>query len=471
MKIGVYIRNYSSEKKYKYICSCGNKFYANRDYNVSCEECDNTYFVSVYRSTSISECSFETTDTNNKIHSVRTIYNFKYNDEDETLLLASKTGRYEFIMDFKNWEFYFLDGKGNRKEFYEGSFRYFLKRNCNYNDFIESCTLKNNRDLLSVIRKFDGYHYSPAKAITKFVSGNYSCIQTLIYAGYNKNFIGTCIYSGGSYFNSNAHKVKINKSETKPHKILGLSKSIANRIKKLENIDYDDLRYLRTIENNKLNYMLDQLDLQCDDNYKIFFIRRLEDFNLLVSEYNYDISQLIVYLCRNIKLEQGIMSPIEGLGLLKDLNNMCRDMETQISEKYPKSLKRDHDIAAMNYKAQEDEITKKRFKEVTEKDNYLINTYSNEKYRVCAPQEPRDLIKEGKGLHHCVASYVKDVINNKCKIYFIREKNNEEKSLLTVEVRQDKIIQVKGFANRDPESNENMFINEWIKNKNLKYSV
>lgn len=467
MCFGVYIDEYRAKDRYKVVCECGNSFYIDSNMNLLCEKCNNTKFERIRKSVKqLSKVIFKTNDSINKIHSVREILTYKYDDLNNKLTLDSRSGKYEFVMDFKNWEFNFIDGKGIKKEFSNGVFRYFLKRNCHYDDFVNSCKCKSNRTLLNAITKLDSCYYSPVKSMGYFIQEAFKSLQVLSNAGYSENFIK-------SYISSRYHNVSgtldVHNNETKPHKIIGVPRIIANYIKNIDNITLYDLVEIKGLDNNKCKEILNQLDLQCDNNDKLDFIRNMTDFNNMISDYKYDVKRLITYLCRDIKLEQGIMSPIEGLRLLKDLNNMCRDMEVKPNERYPKSLKRDHDITVMNYRSQEDHITKKKFAKVVNDEEYSNNTYSNKKYSVCIPNEPKDLIKEGKGLHHCVASYVKDVINGKCKIYFIRDKEELDKSLLTVEVRRNEIIQVRGFGNRKPDDKEKCFINEWMKNKNLSY--
>ena len=55
-----------------------------------------------------------------------------------------------------------------------------------------------------------------------------------------------------------------------------------------------------------------------------------------------------------------------------------------------------------------------------------------------------------------------------CKIYFIRDVESPDESLLTAEVRNNKIVQVRGKFNRHPNDIENTFISQWAINKNLK---
>ena len=87
---------------------------------------------------------------------------------------------------------------------------------------------------------------------------------------------------------------------------------------------------------------------------------------------------------------------------------------------------------------------------------------------IITPNEPSDIIGEGKSLHHCVGSYVSTVKNKRTKIFFVRHKENPEESFFTVEVNNDnKITQVRGLQNIRPTIEVRNFIAEWAKEKKL----
>jgi hypothetical protein len=84
---------------------------------------------------------------------------------------------------------------------------------------------------------------------------------------------------------------------------------------------------------------------------------------------------------------------------------------------------------------------------------------------VLAPTETKDLQNEGDVLNHCVASYIKRVIEGQCLIYFLRI--NEDESLITLEVRNGDIVQVKGSHNRKPSEKETEALLEFAKDRKL----
>lgn len=58
-------------------------------------------------------------------------------------------------------------------------------------------------------------------------------------------------------------------------------------------------------------------------------------------------------------------------------------------------------------------------------------------YVVVVPKTPKDIIKEGVDMHHCVGGYVDSVVNNDKYIVFVRHKDTPDKCYLTCEVLTD----------------------------------
>lgn len=479
MKIGVIYENFkskSNEDRYMALCSCGNIQYSDLRYrDLTCEKCGNTRYkaYSIYQSDNILKrqvIDFKTEDDINTIKSTRVFNDIVVDLKKHTIDVVKTTGRYGIFLDFKNNENYCIDSKGKKVELTEGRLRYFFKGNYNEKLFIESINRNENKVL---IRSINELGCSLARGLNTYINNDkFKFIQILTNANVDEWLINGCITT--NYYNwysrRATHDVKngINYNETKPHKIFGLSKSVYNQLKKIGENNIDIYLGLKNIDSNIFLELVKNVEIYSDINEISSVIRKIEDVIRMKEEFNYKISDLIKYITRDVKLSQGILQPSTALELLLDLNKMCKDMQVKINEKYPKSLKRDHDIAIMNYKAQESEINKRRFKKVVEKEEYKNWLYDNKKYIITSPQEPADLVKEGKGLHHCVASYIDDVINEKCKIYFIRKKENINESLLTVEIRGNDIIQIRGLGNRNPNEEELRFINEWTKYKQLK---
>lgn len=132
-------------------------------------------------------------------------------------------------------------------------------------------------------------------------------------------------------------------------------------------------------------------------------------------------------------------------------------------EKYPKYLRTRHDIVAKNYRAYAEKCDEENFKRCVNK-GY---EYSWGKYKMVVPRLSEDIRNEGTTLHHCVASYVKRVLDGTTQIVFMREDVNE--SLVTVEIRANAIVQARGYNNRSVTDEEVKWLKTYARAKNLNY--
>ena len=59
--------------------------------------------------------------------------------------------------------------------------------------------------------------------------------------------------------------------------------------------------------------------------------------------------------------------------------------------------------------------------------------------------------------------YAQRIINHECQIYFMRKKNNPLKSLVTIEVANNKIIQARVKYNKLPDDEIRKILTKWEK--------
>lgn len=129
---------------------------------------------------------------------------------------------------------------------------------------------------------------------------------------------------------------------------------------------------------------------------------------------------------------------------------------------FPENLNEEHDKLNHRLKIISDLKTKeniaRRYKEL------LQNKYQNKMYIVFPAQSVEALKDESKQQNHCVQSYAKRYGNGNCDIYFMRYVKNKEKSLVTIEVKDNHIVQKRKKDNELPEENENEFLEMWERN-------
>lgn len=182
--------------------------------------------------------------------------------------------------------------------------------------------------------------------------------------------------------------------------------------------------------------------------------------NLYLQEH-YTLNKLINYVV-NETINQGYTSVRSFLQELRDYISMCKGLGVKPTL-YSSYLKQTHDITSRNYQikveSEKEEIFSGRYKD--------FKPYKTENYIVIAPKETKDLQEEGSRLNHCVASYIKRVIDGQCLIYFLRKQDNQEESLVTLEVKDNAIVQVKGSHNRRPSDEERKALEQFAKDRKL----
>jgi hypothetical protein len=198
------------------------------------------------------------------------------------------------------------------------------------------------------------------------------------------------------------------------------------------------------------------------DNYQIILTPFYLDVVEKLSNFGYDSKRLIDYIFRDLRA-QGIdvlLSAVDEdeVQTLVDYARMNEEMKREY-EKYPRYLKSFHDITVRNYNLFKRKTTYKKFQKVV--NNFAKYEYQNESYCVIAPSFANDLITEGVRLNHCVASYIDDVIEQKTCIMFLRKNLQKEIPLVTLEIKNNKIVQAKGKNNGNPGSDESKFLLEY----------
>ncbi len=161
---------------------------------------------------------------------------------------------------------------------------------------------------------------------------------------------------------------------------------------------------------------------------------RWENSGKLLTEFKYDFKSLLKYVDYLMTYEG-----IDSYFLVREIGDYANMMH-QISrkfEKYPRYFLSTHKIAARNYNRLKKEFSEKIFA-TRIKPEYEI-TYGD--YKFVYPKCTQDIKDEAVQQQNCVASYIDRVVDGRCDILFLRKKDNPTKSVVTIEVRDGKIVQ------------------------------
>ena len=195
--------------------------------------------------------------------------------------------------------------------------------------------------------------------------------------------------------------------------------------------------------------------------------RNYSRFVKLINEYGYNAKALLMYL-DHLKTFEAIDDMDWLLRELEDYAKMMGDISHKF-DKYPKHFLTTHKIASRNYNRLKHEFDEKKFKNRINPE--MEHTF--EKFCFIYPKCIQDIKDESVQMSNCVSSYVQRVIDGQCDILFLRYKDNPDKSLVTIEVRNGKIVQALQRYNHPLTAEQQEIVNKWnkwyankIKNKN-----
>ena len=158
----------------------------------------------------------------------------------------------------------------------------------------------------------------------------------------------------------------------------------------------------------------------------------------------------------------GVPDGSRNTKMLSDYIRMCEDLNVTPTL-YSSYLHQTHDIVSRNHKikleTEQEEIFQSKYKE--------FKPWVKDDYTVVAPKTSHDLQAEGDALNHCVASYIKRVVDGECEIYFLRLTETPDKSLVTFEVRNKQIVQARGLHNRAITDKERMALVKYAKERKI----
>ena len=145
-----------------------------------------------------------------------------------------------------------------------------------------------------------------------------------------------------------------------------------------------------------------------------------------------------------------------------DYLRFIKDLELDIKNKkylFPKDLKEEHDKYEKQVSLHKSQILRRKIKEryVNLKDN----TFKTKKYIIFPAKSVKELEDESKQQNNCVRTYAERYANGECDIYFMRENNNIKSSLVTVEVKKNKVVQSKTKYNKGTTKLQNNFLEKW----------
>lgn len=148
------------------------------------------------------------------------------------------------------------------------------------------------------------------------------------------------------------------------------------------------------------------------------------------------------------------------IGDYMDYLNDLKELRIQLTPdlRFPKNFESTHTRYAEQRLEKEEAIKKAKLQEkndmlqqmLPELRSIYMGTRAND-YLMVLPECKEDFNREGRENHNCVGgSYFDKMLEGKCTILFLREKEDPEKAFCTVEMDGDKVIQCRAVRNSTP---------------------
>ncbi len=135
---------------------------------------------------------------------------------------------------------------------------------------------------------------------------------------------------------------------------------------------------------------------------------------------------------------------------------------------YPKNFMEAHVDAMKKIKGKQWERLQPGFDKAYRKNKKYI--YDSEEYLIRPVKEVMELYLESEQLCHCVRNYAENVAAETTEIFFIRKKEEPDRPFYTLELKNKRIIQIRGFRNTNPDDQIKDFIGKWAREYRLAYT-
>ena len=228
--------------------------------------------------------------------------------------------------------------------------------------------------------------------------------------------------------------------------IFGLSKDYYPFMKR-HNITYKQLKILRLLQEKNIN--------------KIRYLEKFSDF----SDNIYDLEEISNYISLNrfikySKLHHRNVKTYIYKDYLRFANLLGYDLKNN-RYAYPKKLKEEHDRLEQQYQIQ----SKKIIQDAILRRGKLLskNKYQNSKFIILPACSLKAMQDESKQQSNCVRTYAEKYAQGACDIYFMRDVTKPKKSLVTVEVKNNKVVQSRIKCNKSPNEKQLEFLKNWEK--------
>lgn len=372
----------------------------------------------------------------------------------------------------------------------------------NITKWFSGCSLFCNDDKFAKVILFNKYHAyyrkysSPVRFIQTLADSNARTYEAWLSLGIDitdiKEGIEKCQKRHSWYYRNEISDVLFIKPSD-------FSKDGLNYIKKnFKELSKEAIRELKSLDSQGYSLKLFDELLEKTSTYKYndFFTVRIrhydepdERFNIFdlsqskgydsvgkakrviqaISEYNLDVDSFLDYCMRLYNVEA---LELEDLFDYKNHYNDYLDIEKKLKrykmpkmDKYPANFLSAFHIAKKEYSIMRQEFNEELFKAQCDRFRDLEESYKE--YSIVVPERTSDIEHEADELKHCVRSYIPRVVDGKTLICFLRDNEDLNKPLITIEVKENIVTQAYGLYDSKPSDEQIDVMRKWAKKHKL----
>lgn len=239
-------------------------------------------------------------------------------------------------------------------------------------------------------------------------------------------------------------------------------------------IDYRDLQVLRIIKEPNINILRTFRDVN------LSILKRIGKQVSIVKHINscFKLSKVSVenlkYVLSFVKLKDlaKYKQIPDNFNIYKDYLNFIQKLGFDMSQKkylFPKNLIEVHDKFEKEVSVKENcELTKKIYERFSDLSIFI---YEQNNFIIYPAPDFHSFTEESRIQQNCVRQYATNYADGNTEIYFMRNKDNIQESLVTVEYKYGKIVQKEQKHHTKPSNEQNEFLTEWLKFRNRKRNI
>lgn len=214
------------------------------------------------------------------------------------------------------------------------------------------------------------------------------------------------------------------------------------------------------VDKSYLNFMIE--NNITPDELKILAKVKIKDINLIryLNDFDYTLDKLLKY-CNPLDLykyrlnSKNVYEYLDYLKFAKELGFNIKDKKYL----YPKNLKQQHNQYMNQVEINKNKVINNKIKSKYKK--LIKNKFEYKKYIIIPADSMQSLIDESSQQNNCVKTYAERIARNECDIYFMRCTNSLDKSLVTIEVKNNKVVQQRIKNNMDTNNEQKKIIKLW----------